>query len=336
MKRVFNSPTADDRPDGEDLDTPGCVQIVTVTGDTLDCRLDHTDAIITAIAARQRQVVARWQLLGAGVSRRAIEHRVARGRLHVIHRGVYLVGSAEPLSSGRETAALLACGPHATLSHVTAAAIWQIVTCVPAAIDVLVVARNPRPGAGVRVHRARSLRPDELRRHDGLVVTSPCRTLIDLAGVVNERTLRRAVEEALRLRLVRTADVLDALERAARRQGAPALRSLLAASEAPAMTRSEAERRLLELLRAARLPKPATNARVAGFEVDAVWHSRRLVVEVDGFAFHASRAAFERDRRRDAALQAAGWRVVRLTWRRIVDEPEAVVALVAGLLALRA
>ena len=337
MTRVVNSPTADDRHDGEQLTTPGCGQVFTLTGDALELRVDHTvDAIIGVLAARQRQVVARSQLLAAGVSPRAIEHRVARGRLHAIHRGVYLAGSAELLPLGRETAALLVCGPNAALSHRTAAAIWRIVTFVPSAIDVLVVGRNPRPRGAVRVHRAQKLDTSELRRRDALVVTSPSRTLIDLAGVVDERTLRRSVEEALRLRLVRSGEVLAALERAPRRHGAPALRAALSANDAPAMTRSEAERRLLDLLRVAGLPAPATNVRVAGFEVDAVWRAERLIAEVDGFAFHASREAFERDRRRDAALQAAGWRVVRLTWRRLVDEPEAVVALIAGLLAQRA
>lgn len=335
MTRVFNSPTADGRPDGEDPNTPGCVRIFTLTGDVLECRSDHTDALIAALAARQRQVVARWQLISAGVSRRAIEHRVACSRLHVIYRGVYLVGHAEPLPLGRQTAALLACGPLAALSHRTAAVIWRIVTFVPSTIDVLVVGRNPRPGADVRVHRAGALHASELRRHKGLIATSPSPTLVDLAGVVDERTLRWAVEESRRRRLVRSADVVDALDRAPRRHGARALRALVATTDAPALTRSEAERRLLELMAAASLPAPATNTRVAGFEVDAVGRAQRVVAEVDGLAFHASREAFERDRRRDAELQAAGWRVVRLTWRRIVDEPEAVVALIAGLLAMR-
>jgi very-short-patch-repair endonuclease len=105
---------------------------------------------------------------------------------------------------------------------------------------------------------------------------------------------------------------------------------VLARGEEPRLTRSEAERRMLRLIRAARLPVPATNARVGRFEVDALWERERLIVEVDGFAFHGSRPAFERDRRRDAELLTLGYRVLRVTWRQLVDEPEAVVALIAA------
>ena len=120
-------------------------------------------------------------------------------------------------------------------------------------------------------------------------------------------------------------------ERAPSRRGAGALRELL--DGRPTLTRSEAERRLLALIRRARLPAPQTNVRVAGHEVDCHWHAERLVVEVDGYAYHAGRDAFERDRRRDTDLLAAGRRVIRVTWRRIVDEPEAVIAAIAQALA---
>ena len=110
------------------------------------------------------------------------------------------------------------------------------------------------------------------------------------------------------------------------------LAGVLAAQGPPSLTRSQAERRLLELVRTAGLPSPETNVRVAGFEVDMLWRAPRLVVEVDGYAFHGSRAAFERDRRKDAALLAAGLRVARLSWRQIVDESEATAELLARLL----
>jgi very-short-patch-repair endonuclease len=107
------------------------------------------------------------------------------------------------------------------------------------------------------------------------------------------------------------------------------LRALLTRERGPALTRSEAEERLLALVRQAGLPAPECNVRIAGHEVDFLWRASRLIVEVDGYAFHGSRDAFERDRRRDAELQAVGLTVVRLTWRRLVHEPEAVVALLA-------
>ena len=116
-----------------------------------------------------------------------------------------------------------------------------------------------------------------------------------------------------------------------RHRGAAALKAAIRTD--PALTRSEAERRLLELVRAARLPKPEANARLLGWEVDLVWRDARLVVEVDGYAFHSSRSSFERDRRKDAELIAAGYRVLRFTWRQIADEPAAVIAILAAALA---
>jgi very-short-patch-repair endonuclease len=101
----------------------------------------------------------------------------------------------------------------------------------------------------------------------------------------------------------------------------------------PALTRSEAERRLLELIRTAELPAPETNARIAGYEVDFVWHAQRLVVEVDGYAFHSMRSSFERDRRKDAELIARGWRVIRVTWRQLTEAPAALIATLATALA---
>lgn len=118
-------------------------------------------------------------------------------------------------------------------------------------------------------------------------------------------------------------------------RGVRLVRAVLRATREPALTRSEAERRLLELIRASGLPVPRVNARLQGFEVDFGWEREALVVEVDGYAFHASRAAFERDRRRDAVLQLAGHRVLRVTWRQIVDEPYALVAQLAGALTRR-
>jgi very-short-patch-repair endonuclease len=133
-------------------------------------------------------------------------------------------------------------------------------------------------------------------------------------------------------RLTTRAAVAETLTRGKGRAGAAALRDVLERADEPSLTRSEAERRLLELVRRARLPAPTTNARAGRFEVDLLWPEHRLVVEVDGFAFHGTRAAFERDRRRDAELQALGYRVLRITWRQLTREPEAVIALIAAAL----
>jgi very-short-patch-repair endonuclease len=151
---------------------------------------------------------------------------------------------------------------------------------------------------------------------------TPARTLLDLATRLTPHDLERAVNEALVLRLTTPRDLILLGRRSS------ALEAAL--TNEPALTRSEAEARLLALIRAARLPPPRTNVKVTRYEVDFLWPGERLIVEVDGFAFHSSRAAFERDRTRDADLQAAGYRVTRVTWRQLIREPEAVVARVAG------
>jgi very-short-patch-repair endonuclease len=203
-------------------------------------------------------------------------------------------------------AALLACGPDAILSHDSAADVWGIRPAQDGPVHVTLAggdARHP----GIRVHRTPDVPAAARPRHAGLPLTTAARTLADLRLPAGEQA--RACEQAEILGLVpRTAG-------------------------APGITRSEAERRLLRLIRAAGLPAPRTNVRVGDYEVDCHWPDARLVVEVDGFAYHASRAAFERDRRRDADLVVAGLRVVRFTWRQLVHEPEAVVARLAVLLA---
>jgi very-short-patch-repair endonuclease len=266
------------------------------------------DRAIVALASRQHGIVTTSQLLNAGVGRRAIARRVARGWLVPRYRGVYQVG---PVSSewGPEMAAVLAIGDDAALSHQSAAAIWGFGRR-DRVVHVTVARRGRRSRAGIRVHQAASL---NAAVHNGLPLTDPARTLRDLARVLPSNELERAKERAEMLGLVIPDD----------------------ASLNAGFTRSEAERRLKALCKAAGLPMPLTNARVAGYEIDAFWPAHRLIVEVDGFAYHGTRQAFERDRRKDAALTAAGNRVVRITWRRLTTEPISLSAQFGALLAVR-
>jgi very-short-patch-repair endonuclease len=274
------------------------------------------------VARTQDGAVSAAQLAAAGFSRRAIQHRLATGVLTRVHRGVYLLGAVRgPWFA--EHAALLACGARAVLSHWTALALWGLAER-PAQVHVTRPATGHAP-AGVRVHRGTI---EDVRRRHGLPVTSPARALLDVASSMPAVDLARLVEEAQVQRLVTRAELADARHR----HGTAALRAVLQRDDQPSLTRSEAERRLLALIRAARLPAPVTNARVGRFEVDMLWRQERLVVEVDGFAFHGSRSAFERDRRRDAQLLALGYRVLRITWRQLVEEPEAVIAALAAAL----
>jgi very-short-patch-repair endonuclease len=180
------------------------------------------------------------------------------------------------------------------------------------------------------VHSASSLEAEDIRRLHGLPLTAPARTLFDLAAT-GHRDLDRAFGDAHAQRLVTAREIERLLDRAGPRPGSRALRSLLS-DNASGFTRSEAERLLRALLRSANLPLPRFNARVAGYEVDAFWPEHRLVIEVDGYAYHGHRAQFERDRRKDLALTAAGYRVIRISWHQLTQEPFALVAVISAAL----
>jgi very-short-patch-repair endonuclease len=179
------------------------------------------------------------------------------------------------------------------------------------------------------------LQREERTNLSGIPVTSPSRTLLDLASVAPSRELEQAIAEAERRHLASRTKLAALLARYPRRPGTRALRALVEVDQRPALTRSQAEERLLRLIRLARLPAPDVNARVGRYEVDFLWREAGLVVEVDGFAFHSDRAAFEADRRRDAELAARGLTVIRVTWRQIVEEREAVLVSLGQALARR-
>ncbi len=221
-------------------------------------------------------------------------------------------------------AAVLAGGPGAVLSYRSAGMHWGLARG-DHVVEVTVPVRR-RARAGIRGHEA-TLAPDERTIHEAIPVTTPTRTLFDLASVLRERQLERAINEAEVRRLWDRTSLAALLERYPRHRGNPIIRSALERRRQGAtVTRSELEELFVELLDAAGLPRPELNALIEGFEVDAVWRDRRLIVELDGRGFHSTAAAFERDRARDRALQAAGWRVVRLTYRQLRDMPEAVLA----------
>ena len=167
----------------------------------------------------------------------------------------------------------------------------------------------------------------------GLRVTTPARTLLDLAAVASRRTLERLVEEAQVQEAVTSAELLAFAELAAHKRGVRTFREVVQSLDEPLLTRSEAERRLTALCRSAALPLPKTNVRRAGWEVDAVWDAQRLVVEVDGWAANGTRDAFERDSARDRALVTAGWRVVRITWRQLTKDAPLLAAQLRKLIA---
>jgi len=283
---------------------------------------------IAALATRQHGVIARRQLVAAGLGSGAIARRVEAGRIHRLHQGVYAFGHAKLSPRGHWMAAVLACGRDAVLSHRSAAELWGLVRARGAGIEVSAQRARRRPG--IVIHGDRMDRADRTIR-DSIPVTTVARTLLDLAGV-DERVFERAFEEADRQRLLVVSELEDLCARCPGRHGLRPIRRLIAAAREPAMTRSRLEERFAAFCHASGLRPPVTNALVLGCEVDALWPAERLVVELDGFAFHRHRAAFERDRARDARLQADGYRVIRITHRRLEREPSTVAAEIRRLL----
>jgi len=290
------------------------------------------DRVVLAVAGRQHGMVTAAQLADAGLGRHAIAHRVRSGWLRRRHYGVYLVGPLETPHSAA-MAAVLAYGPGALLSHYPAAVLWELRPPPAHEMHVIVAASGVKSRDGVRAHRTAHLDPADATRRHGIPVTSPARTLLDVAATEPASVLDRAANEARVLRLVSDHSLTEQFARYPNHRGVRALRRTTLTE--PKLTRSEAEHRLLELIRAAQLPEPLTNARVAGYEADFLWPDHRLVVEVDGYAFHSTRRSFERDRRRDADLTSRGYRVIRLTWRQITAEPEVVIAQLAPSLLAR-
>jgi very-short-patch-repair endonuclease len=226
-------------------------------------------------------------------------------------------------------AAVLAAGPAAALSHRDAAALWGIRPSTSGTVDVTATERCRRPG--IHAHRAR-LRPDEVTEVGGIPVTTVARTLLDLAAVLPAAHVERAIERAEALKLADRVPLDALVERHRGRRGTAALRQMAESGIEAALTRSELEERFLTFLDAHDLPRPEVNTLIEGFEVDFLWRRQRLVVELDGHETHGTRAAFERDRERDRILQAHGWRVVRITWRQLHENPEAVAGDLARLL----
>jgi hypothetical protein len=228
-------------------------------------------------------------------------------------------------------AAVLAAGPDAGISHRTAADALAILRSASARIEVIVRGRGGRERKGVTFHRSPTLRPEDITTAEGIPCTNTARTLLDLADVVSARRLADAIEGAERLRVLDGWAIEAVLERAGRRPAAAKLRKALAAyiGAPPPPTRRELERRAFEVFAEAGVPRPDVNVLVetAGgpFEVDFCWPDRKLIVEADSYEFHGTRAAFERDRRRDQLLRRAGWTAVRITWRQLSERPAEVI-----------
>ncbi len=294
----------------------------------------ETDAALAALADGQHGVLALWQLDDRAGLRAAVRRRVRAGRLRHLHPGVFAYGHRCLTPNGHRLAAVLACGPNAVLSHRSAAALWELLPTAQTRIDVTLPGTSRRVGKGVHLHRTRELAPEDITVIDGVPVTALTRTLCDLAAAVSRAQFQRAVEQAERAGVLDLRGLQRAVDRHRTRRGTAAVRAVLDGYTPAPLTRSGLERHFLQVVQRAGLPPPLVNHQVAGYEVDVYWPRWRLVVELDGRAYHSDPRAFERDPVRDARLMRANRRVLRVTAKRLTRSPKAVIADIRALAAL--
>jgi hypothetical protein len=280
---------------------------------------------LAALAYRQGGVVSRRQLIALGFSKAEIDNRVADGRLHVLHRGVYAVGHRAIGIVGRRWAAVLACGDGAVLSHASAAAAWGIRPSSSDRIDVS-VGRGGRTGRpGIRLHCRRSLPATDVTRLDGLPITTPARTVLDLAADGLRGRKLEAVLDLAERQQVDFSHLEDLLRRSRRQPGTAALREVLQRYAPGSIdTRSRLEEMCVELCDTYGIPRPSTNVVVAGRVRDLYWPHVPLVLEADSYRWHRRPSALSDDRERDAELTLAGIPYVRFTYEHVAERPDSV------------
>jgi very-short-patch-repair endonuclease len=272
------------------------------------------DQRIAELADLDHGIIDTLGLYAIGATQRQIGRRLMSDRFVPLHRGVYAYGHRRLTNEGWWLAAVRAIGPGAVLSHSHGAALHGLRPPLLGRINVTVRGTGRRQRKGIRVHNAGHLPPDQVTVVHRIPVTTVARTLADLAGTVETPALVRAIEAAEHRNAL---DVPSVLAVSAGRPGAQRLRRLLAV-ETP-HTRSEFEAALVAICDDHAIPRPITNTVVHGFEVDAYWPDRRLAVELDSWEHHGTRAAFERDRERDAELHAHGIATLRFTYAQVTN-----------------
>jgi len=288
---------------------------------------DAIETRVRALADRQHGLVARRQLLALGLGREAVKSWARSERLVRVGRGLYTLGHRQRTPESRWMAGVLAVGADARLAERSAGALWTLRPYAGANLHVAIPSsRGRRPRDGLVVHRWADLRPEECTVARGIPVTTPARTLIDLAVVLRPHQLRRAVERSDELELFHLPDVERVLERRRGRPGYRSLRALLddAREHGLPRTRTELESLFLQMCLDHRLPRPQVNRWDGARELDFRWPEHRLVVETDGWGVHRTRRAFESDNDRSQVLAAQGWTLMRVTWRQLERRPDLV------------
>lgn len=283
----------------------------------------RVDQRVAALAAESWGILSTAELLGCGLSNNAIATRRQAGHIHRLHRGAYAVGHPNPPWQGRLLAAAKACGPDAVLSHYAAAALWGFIDFDEDRLpDVTVAAAGGHHHKGVRVHRTSVLTPRDRSRTQLIPVTAAARTLLDLAAVLDDRPLRSMVRRAQGMHLVNLRQLNEVLTRLAPRRGSRRLARVIASDPAP--TRTVLEDVVLDLVLAGGFDHPDVNKPMSidGRRLipDFRWPSANVIVEADGASWHDEKLAREDDAERQALLEAAGERVVRVTWVQAVTQ----------------
>jgi len=279
------------------------------------------DERVALVASEQFGILDLDELKACGLTDRAVRRRIEAGRLHPLHKRVYAVGHPNVPIRGRFLAAVKACGEGAVLSHVAAAVLWGLLKWDGRSPDVL--ASTVRRHPGIRTRRTERLDPVDVRRRHGIPVTSPARTLVDLAAILDAKPLRRVTREAMAQGLVSIPDLADALRRLGPCRGSSKLQAIVAQGYVP--TRSELEDAFLDLITAGGFKPPLVNAPLyfEGRRIvpDFRWPEQRLTVEADGAQWHDNGVARQDDAERQAILEAHGDRVMRVTWAQTIAKP---------------
>jgi very-short-patch-repair endonuclease len=289
------------------------------------------DGEVARIAGRQHRVINTRQLRAVGLTEEAVAYRVEQERMRRLWRGIYLVGPGQPDPLSLAMGGVLSAEPAGILSHGWAGWTWDFVSKTSFPVDVTIAGSSRRGPPPVRIHRSRSLDPRDITRRKGIPVTTPARTLLDLAETTDVDALGKLAAEAQVIGAVTERQLHDVIARHPTRRGAARLRAAL--DDGPMLTKEESERLLFNLLKAAGLPRPQTNARVGRYKPDFLYRDERLIIEVDGFSTHGHRRAFETDRVRQQELVARRYRVMRVTYRQLTNEPIAIAARIAAALA---
>jgi hypothetical protein len=286
------------------------------------------DACVAQRAAAEWSVLSLDELRECGLSPDQVTHRLRKGWLHRVYPGVYAVGHPALSMQGKLLAAVKSIGRGAVLSHFSAAALWEFVDWDNRYPEVVVPRGGGSSHNGIRVHRSSVLEPRDVTRYEGIPVTSPARTLVDLAAVANYHLLRRAVRQAQSLHRVSVPQLVATIRRLGPRRGLANLNRILATGPAP--TRTILEDVVLDLILDGGLAPPDVNRPLllVGRRVvpDFRWPEQQVVVEADGGAWHDNQLAREDDAERQALLEAHGERVLRVTWSQAITLPGQTIA----------